>query len=159
DCNELFTGSLLGSPFACTEAPLQEFALHRVARQGKRRSKVLARNAMLPAAKLELPHCRSVEGIAGKASAVRDRTYLFQPTVGAISLRDRNRTIERDNRRRTDRQQRVVERNDARPIRVLDPGSGRVNRRNGRLDVILGEIRTRGRKLQQLEPFQHELLV
>jgi hypothetical protein len=54
-------------------------------------------------------------------------------------LRDRDGAIERYDRRRTNRHQRVVERNDLCPIGVFHAGCGRVHGRDSGLDVMLGQ--------------------
>src|SRR5262249_60823698 len=118
---------------------------------------MVARNAMLPAPKLKLAHRREVKGITGKTVALRDRVDLLQPALRAIALRDRDGAVERDDRGRTDSHQRVVKRHDRLPIRVLGLGSGRVDRGDGRLQMVWGQLAASGRELQELEALEHEL--
>jgi len=72
-------------------------------------SEVLARGLVPPAAQLKLAKRRRVEGIRGEAIAVGNGADLFEPTLGPLILRDRDGTVQRDNRRGTYRHQRVVQ--------------------------------------------------
>jgi len=95
--------------FARANAPIEEAALHRVARECDGCSEVLARGLVPPAAQLKLAKRRRVEGIRGEAIAVGNGADLFEPTLGPLILRDRDGTVQRDNRRGTYRHQRVVQ--------------------------------------------------
>src|SRR6516162_6674806 len=95
---------------ACLQALIEELAFHRVAREAVRGSEMLARGVISAAAKLKLAQRRRVERISGEAGAVRYRGDFFKAALGAVALGDRNGAIERDDRRGTDRHQRVVER-------------------------------------------------
>src|SRR5262249_51058046 len=100
---------LLPSAAARAHAPLEEPSLHGVTRERERGSEVRARNFVPPAAQLELAERREVERIGGEAIAVGDRADRFEPALGTLVLRDGDGAVERDDRGRTNRHQRVVE--------------------------------------------------
>src|SRR5215467_2834250 len=100
------------------KALLEESALHGVPGERECCSKVLASGLAAPASKLELAKRCEVERIGGEPADVTNRADLFEPAVGTFVLRDRDGAVERDNRGRMDRHQRVVECNDAFPIRI-----------------------------------------
>ena len=87
---------------------------------------------------------------------VLDRADLFEATLRALTLRDGDGAVERDNRGRPDGHQGVVERHDRSPVRILGPGGGRVNRCDGRLDVLLCEFGPRRRALQECHALRHK---
>jgi len=154
---------VVGAPptaaLARANASIEETALHRVARQSERRPEVLARGLIPAAAKLELAERRRVERICSEAIAVGNGADRFEPTLRSLALRDRNGAVERDDRRRAYCHQRVVERNDRSPVRILRAQSACMNRRDCGFDVILGEFGARSGKFQKFQSFTDELLI
>src|SRR5260370_4317699 len=105
--------------FAHAEALIEKTALHRIARQRQRRTEVLARGRVSPAAKLKLAERRGVKRIGGEAISVFDRADRLEPALQTVALRDRYRAVERHDRGRTYRHQSVVEGNDRPPVRLF----------------------------------------
>src|SRR5215472_2947449 len=91
---------------ACANALIEESAFHRIARQRQSRAEVLARDFVPPTAQLKLAKGRWVKWIASEAIAILDRV---EPTLRTIALRDRNGAVERHDRRRAYRHQRIVQ--------------------------------------------------
>jgi hypothetical protein len=60
------------------------------------------------AAQLKLAKRRRIKWISSEAIAVLNRADRLEPVLRSIALRDRNGAVERDNRGRTDRGQRIV---------------------------------------------------
>src|SRR5438094_3219837 len=133
-------GSVDSRAEARVHALLEESPLHGVARHRERCAEVLARGLAPAAAQLQLTERRVVEWISGETITVGDRTDLLEPAPGALALGDGDGAVERDHGGRTNGHQRVVERNDLRPIRVCDAGRRRVNGRDRGLDVIRGQL-------------------
>src|SRR5262249_53887985 len=144
-CQMLNFASLAGP-----HAPLEKSAFHRVACQSKGRLKVPARDLVPSAAKLKLAERRRVKWIRSKAVVILDRVDLFEPPFRTLLLRDCDGAVERDDRRRMYRHQRIVQRDDGFPVGLVSPGSGRVDRCDRGFDVIFGELGTAGGKLQEL---------
>jgi hypothetical protein len=94
---------------ACANALIEESAFHRIARQRQSRAEVLARDFVPPTAQLKLAKGRRVKWIASEAIAILDRVDRFEPTLRTIALRDRNGAVERHDRRRAYRHQRIVQ--------------------------------------------------
>src|SRR5262245_1311209 len=93
---------------ARANALFQELPLHRVAGQRQRRTEVLVRRIVLPAAQLKLAKRRRIKRVAGEAIAILDRVDRFKPTLRTVALRDRYGAVESDNRRMPHRHQHVV---------------------------------------------------
>ena len=83
----------------------------------------------------------------------------MQPALGTLLLCNRDRTVQRDNRRRPKLYQGVIERDDRFPVGVFRIWRAGVNRRDRGLDVILGEFRAPGRKIQELKSCVDERLI
>jgi hypothetical protein len=81
-------------------SPSQKSPFHRIAREGKRRAKVPARDFPFSAAKFKFAQCRSMKWIRGQAIAITDGLDLCESAFGTLILCDRGRAIERDDRRR-----------------------------------------------------------
>ena len=64
--------------FAHPNTLVEEPALHGVARQSERRSEVLPRSLVPPAAKFHFAKRRVIEGICGEPLDVRNRPDLFE---------------------------------------------------------------------------------
>ena len=94
---------------ARANALFEELPLHRVAGQRQRRTEVLARRVVSPAAQLKLAKRRRIKRVAGKAIAVLDRSDHFEPMLRTIALRDRNGAVECHDRGGTYRHQRIVQ--------------------------------------------------
>ena len=94
--------------FTRTHALLEETALHGIAREAERRSEVLAGDFISPAVKFELAQRGMEERVGGEAIAVGDGANLFEPAFGAFVLRDGDGAVQRNDRGRTYRHQRVV---------------------------------------------------
>ena len=60
------------------------------------------------AAQLKLAKRRRIKWTSSEAIAVLNRADRLEPVLRSIALRDRNGAVERDNRGRTDRGQRIV---------------------------------------------------
>ena len=74
------------------------------------------------------------------------------PRCRSVQLRDGDRPIQGDDGRRCDRHQRIVERYDRTPIRLLKARCGRMLRRDRRFDVIAADLGTDGRAFEPLAP-------
>src|ERR1700686_1254591 len=127
---------------ACAHALLEESPPHRVARERERGLEMIATDIAPAAAKLELAERREIEGIPGKAIATCDGADLLESTLGTLVLRDGDGAVEPDDRRGTNRHQRVVQGDYLPPIRVLGATRVRVDRCDCCFDVILGQFRT-----------------
>src|SRR5262249_60858241 len=125
-------------------ALIEKFSFHWIARQRARRAEVLARCRVPPAAHLELAERRRVKWISSKALAVLYRADRLEPALRSIALGDGDGTIERNHRRRTHRDQHIVERNDPSPVGILGARGACVNRGDRRFEVILGKLRATG---------------
>src|SRR4029077_18794118 len=80
-----------------------------------------------------------VERIGGKAFSVRNGEYLLQAPIWPFVLSDGDGPVQRNDRRRAYRHQRIVESDDCLPVRVLHPRSTSVNGCNRRLPLIFGK--------------------
>src|SRR5579872_5991181 len=119
-----------GIAFARADALLQVPALHGVAREAERVAEMFVCDLAPAGAKLELAQRRKVEGIGGEALAVGDRADLLEAALGTLMLSDSNGPVERDDRGRANRHQRVVEGHDDSPIGLLQRACARVDRRD-----------------------------
>src|SRR5579862_6025497 len=72
------------------------------------------------AAELELGAGGRVEGVGREAVAALDGVEGFEAAVGAVALGEGDRAVEGDDGRRADPEQRVVERDDPRPVRLRE---------------------------------------
>ncbi len=79
-----------------------------------------------------------------------DRVDRFESGFRPFVLRDRDRPVQRDDGRGTNRHQHVVQRHDPWPIGVVLARGAGVHPRDGRLDMIGRELRPSGGLLQQL---------
>src|SRR5262249_8732990 len=100
-----------------------------------------------------------VEGIAGKAIGPGDGANLLEPPDWSVALRDCDGAVERDDRRRANGHQLIVERDDHVPVRVLGAMRGRVNPGDRRLHVILRQLWAGSRELEQSLSFGDEAWV
>src|SRR5262245_14281328 len=98
---------------------LEELALGRVARERDRIAEMRGGNRVAPAAQLEFAEGRGVERIAIEGFAAANRFNFLDAALRSVALGDGDRTVERDHRRRTDRQQPVVEADELFPVGVL----------------------------------------
>ena len=96
------------SVFTRTNALLEKLSLHGIARERERRSEVLAGDFISPAVKFELAERGVEERVGGEAIAAGDGANLFEPAFGAFVLRDGDGAVQRNDRGRTYRHQRVV---------------------------------------------------
>ena len=105
-----FQNSRLGriASFARANALFEELPLHRVAGQRQRRTEVLARRVVSPAAQLKLAKRRRIKRVAAEAIAVLDRTDHFEAALRTFLLRDRYGAVECHHWRRSHRHQQVV---------------------------------------------------
>ena len=99
---------LQSSLFTRTHALLEKLLLHGIAREGERRSEVLAGDFVSRAVKFELAERGMVERVGGEAIVVGDGANLFEPAFGAFVLRDGDGAVQRNDRGRTYPHQRVV---------------------------------------------------
>jgi hypothetical protein len=93
--------TLRSGVFRGTNALLEELSLHGIAREGERRSEVLARDFISPVVKFELAERGVVERVGGEAVAVENRPNLFEPALGTGLLRDGDGPVQRNDRGRT----------------------------------------------------------
>src|SRR5665213_2000511 len=137
----------------------EKLALHRVARTCPRREKVVVRDIAVAESMLELTERSEVERIFREAIDIRYRRNLGKPALRSIALCYGYRAIERDDRRRTNRHQCIVQGDDHRPVGVLQGTRARVQRRDPRFDVKLRDRRTGGRMIEQPLALRNELRV
>src|ERR1700751_528036 len=81
------------------DAPLEKAAFHGTAGEGTRPAEGFAGELRVSAAQFKFAQCGWIEGIGGEAVEATDGAHLFEAAFRAILLRDRNRTIESDDRR------------------------------------------------------------
>ena len=89
------------------------------------------------------PSAAWIERIVGEAVRASNRANLFEPALRTLALCDGDGAVERDDRRRANGQQLVVQRDDRCPVRLLSAMRGRMNPRDRGFEVILGQIRSR----------------
>ena len=119
--------TLRSSALTRTHALIEELSLHGIARESERRSEVLARDVIAAAAEFEFAERRMVERVGGEAIAVDDGANLFEPALGTFVLRDGDGAVQRNDRGRAYRHQRVVKGNDLSPVSILGAMGHRVN--------------------------------
>src|SRR5262249_39551381 len=93
-----------------------------------------------------------VERIGGEAIAVGDSTNLFEPAFGAFLLGDSDGPVKCNDRGRAYRYQAIVKGNDFSPVSLLGPMGHCVNRSNGGLQMVFGQLGTRCREIEELCP-------
>ena len=76
--------------------------------------------------------CGGVERISCESFAILDSSDLFDPAIRAVALRNCDGEVERDNRRRTNGRIAISVSFSETIFPQWPPGSGRVNRRDGR---------------------------
>src|SRR5262245_52492115 len=143
--------------FTRTDALLEEAALHGVSRQVERLAEVLARDLGSSTAKFELPERRMIERIGGEAIAVGDIMNLFAAAFRAFMLSDSDCPVECNDRGRAYPHQAIVKGNDFSPVSLLGAMGHRVNRRDCGFHVILGQLGTRCREIEEPLPFRNQL--
>ena len=148
--------TLRSGVFSRTNTLLDELSLHGIACEGERRSEVLARDFISPVVKFELAERGVEERVGGEAIAVGDGAHLFEPAFRAFVLRDGDGAVQRNDRGRTYRHQRVVKGNDFSPVSVLGAMGHRVNRCDCGLHVIFGQLGTRCRKIKEPLPLGYK---
>jgi hypothetical protein len=79
----------------------EKSALHRITRKNERSAKVFACNLVPSKAMLKFAQRGEVERVGREAITVGNSVDFFEPTLGALVQRDRDSTIETDNRGRT----------------------------------------------------------
>jgi hypothetical protein len=134
--------------FTRGQALPEESPLHWIARAGERRPKMLARNLVSPAAKLEFAEGCEVERIGGKPIRVSHRANLFEPSLRAFVLGDGDGAVKGNDRGWTYLHQCVVKGNDVPPVCVLDPMRRCVNPCDRGLHMIFGQVGARRRDIK-----------
>src|SRR6185312_2330069 len=130
----------------------------RVAREGERAFVVCARGGHVVRSRRQIGERRVIEDVAAELLAI-ERRELGETALRAVQLRDRDRATQRDDRRRRDRRERVVEPYDVLPRRLFERARRRVARRDRGLDMKRRGAFALGRSIEQLEPARHELAV
>src|SRR5277367_2290085 len=126
------------------DAPFDESPLHRISREMLGGVKVFAGYLGPSASQLELSESRRIEGVVSKALNPGDGADLFETALGTLVLGNGDGAVEGNYRRRTNREQRVVERHDTFPVRVLGTERARGYRSDRGPNVILGQLRASG---------------
>lgn len=109
---------------------------------------------MISSSELELTKRGRVERVGSKAMNVTDGIDFLQAPFRAFELCDGDRAAQGNDRRRMNDHEHVIERYDPLPIRVFASNGTGVHRSNGRLDVILGQLRAAGRRVEKCLSFR-----
>src|SRR5882757_5965837 len=122
-------------------------------------AEVLVRSSVAAALQLQLAECHGIERIRAQPLAAGDRVNCCEPLLGTGVLRNGNRPVELNHRRRPDAQQGVIQSHYLRPVGGLCRGCGCMAPGNGRFDVVLTQLVAGGGTLQQALTFLNELPV
>jgi hypothetical protein len=133
--------------------------LHGAASKRKRRAEVFVGDLGPSAAQFQFSERGWIEGIRCEPIKTADGADFFEAAFGTTLLSDGNGTIEGDNWRGTDGQQRVIKRNDALPVGFFGRSCLGVDRSYRCFDVILGQLGSGGRKIEQALAFGEKLLI
>ena len=120
---------------------------------------MFARKVEVAAAELKFAQRGGIKWIIGETIAIFDCLYLGNSAFRALVLGDRDGAVERDHGRRMNLHQCIVQCDDHLPIGILYPESGGMRGSDCRFDVILDDQLAGRGKLQQSEPFKHELSI
>src|SRR5262245_13996783 len=107
-----------------------------VARESGGRRKMQPSVSYVSTAQLQLAQRGSIEWIAAESLKIRNLLERLESCVRPVPLPDSNRAIERDDRRRRDCHQPVVEADDGIPVSFLDTVCCRMHCGDCRLEMI-----------------------
>src|SRR5579863_1681305 len=139
-----------GSPDDTTRAPrLEKSPLHWVTGKSRGRFEMLACGFLVTTPQFELAERCEVEWIGEQTVLVRNRRYGFKALSRSVPLAYCDTSIQCHDWRRANREQHIVERNDGFPVRLFGARRAGVGQRYRRLNVILRDLGTLGRLLEQ----------
>src|SRR5882672_8646289 len=103
-------------------------------------AEVLVRSSVAAALQFQLAVCHGIERIRAQPLAAGDRVNCREPLLGTGVLRNGNRPVELNHRRRPDAQQGVIESHYLCPVGGLCRGCGCMAPGNRRFDVVLTQL-------------------
>ena len=137
------------SHLAGSKTPVEELAFRCVARKRDGRRKVRVGRLRSAAPEFKLTQRCKVEGIRRQPRPICDGRDLFETLLWAKLLCDSDRSVERNNRRRSHREQSVVKGDNGGPVCSCIAGRRSVDRCNRSLDVVFGQLVAGRRRLKQ----------
>src|SRR5690348_14806577 len=134
-------------------------ALGGVAREVNGGLEVGSRDVALSAAELELAERRAIERICRQSLGTGDALERIDARVRPGVLGNRDRTIERDDRRWREHHQAVVQLDDGAPVRARDTRRLDVGGRDRGLEVVHADLAAARRLLEQSEAVRYQRAV